>query len=207
MEHLSILTPLVSDYDMVMFCDDDDTYLPMRVEKFIEAFENTKEHCDKTGLQFGGVKEVQDANKVDAPPEYWAYGIPPSLLIEFFHRVKGYEDLMCHKFADMYLRNYLRLIGIGSIIFGTFVPDIAGVTMYQYTLDNPNSICTRQKINGKNTSNANTILRDTITLGLVCDRDDIVKKQMMLASVPLSRLNEVVPDADRIKHLINILYK
>jgi len=40
LEHLSTLTRFVSNYDMVMFCDDDDTYLPMRVEKFVEAFES-----------------------------------------------------------------------------------------------------------------------------------------------------------------------
>ena len=207
MEHILTLSLLVNDYDMVMFCDDDDTYLPMRVENFVEAFKSTKEHCYTAGIQFGGVRETKNAENPDSSPEYWAYGIPPSLLKEFFNRIKGYEDLMRHKFADMYLRNYLRRTGGDSIIFATLLPDITGLTMYQYTIDNPNSICARHIAQKQSLKTANAMIRDNITLALICDRTDLVEKDMRAASAPLSRLHEVVPDAHRIKKLTSILYK
>jgi hypothetical protein len=119
MEHLSTLSQFISDYDMIMFCDDDDTYLPMRVEKFAEAFQSISKHCDETCMQFGGVREIQAGDDANTPPEYWSYGIPSSLLIEFFNRIKGYENLMRHKFADIYLRNYLRMTGANSMKFAT----------------------------------------------------------------------------------------
>lgn len=206
MEHLLQLSQLVCNYDMIMFCDDDDTYLPVRVEKFMDAFEKMKEYCDKMNIEFGGVREVKNAKTFDEAPEYWAYGIPPSLLDNFFNRIMGYEDLMRHKFADMYLRNYLKRTGGESIMFATLVPDISGVTMYEYTIDNPNSICMRDKLQKQTTKTAQAIIRDNVTLCLICDRTDLLVKHMDAASAPLSRLNEVVPDAPRIKSLIRTLY-
>jgi hypothetical protein len=211
MEHLYTLSLLVSDYDMIMFCDDDDTYLPIRVEKFIEGFQTGKDQCDKTGIQFGGVREVKDVEDINDPFEYWAYGIPPSLLIQFFKLIKGYEDLMRHKFADMYLRNYIKRTGGTSKIFATFVPVTPGLNMYCYTVDNPNSICARHRSSARSKNQtletATTVIRDNLTVGLICDYIDIVKKHMVAASIPFSRLNEIVPDIDRIKILTNILYK
>jgi hypothetical protein len=206
MEHLSILTQFVRDYDMIMFCDDDDTYLPMRVEKFVDAFDTVKEHCHTTGLEVGGVREVEDTKQVLGYLEYWAYGIPPSLLIEFFHLSKKYEDLMRHKFADMYLRTYLRRTRGKSIIFNSVSSDISGTLMYQYTKNNPNSICARQREDTDDVMRHAEFIRDTVTLGLICNRDDIIKDQMDGIHTPLSRIREVVPDTDRIKQLTKILY-
>jgi hypothetical protein len=206
MEHLKVLSSLVGEYDMLMFCDDDDTYLPMRVEKFVEAFESVKEHCDKNAIHLGGVRETGDGNNNDFP-EYWSYGIPPSHLNEFFNRIEGYEDLMCHKFADMYLRTYLRKMGGESMLFATFVPDIPGLYMYKYTIDNPNSICARHITQKQTVETANAIIINNLTLSLICDRIDLVKKTMVAASTSLTRLNDVVPDAKRIQELTAFLYK
>jgi hypothetical protein len=206
MEHLFVLSLLVGEYDIVMFCDDDDTYLQMRVEKFIEAFEFVKLESSKTGKQFGGVREVKSVTDIDEYPEYWAYGIPPLLLNQFFERVKGYEDLMQHKFADMYFRNYLRESGGISIEFGLIVP-FSGLTMYQYTTDNPNSICMSNERQPQSREAANTIIQDNITLSLICNRDDLIQEQLEQASAKMSQLNKIVPNCKRIKCLTNILYR
>lgn len=206
MEHLLILSQYVSDYDMIMFCDDDDTYLPMRVEKFIEAFEECKRYCDERGINFGGIREFEDKKKVDEGPEYWAYGIPPLLLKEFFDRIKGYEDLMRYKFGDMYLRSYLKRTGGESILFGCYTPDPSELKMYQYTTDNPNSICARNASEKQTIKNANSKIKDNITLALIYDNIDLVKEYMKDASVPMSMLKKVVPNVERIKKLTKILY-
>ena len=206
MEHLYILSSYISDYDMIMFCDDDDTYLPMRVQTFADAFENLKEHCGKTGAKFGGVREVNSMEHVRGSPEYWAYGIPPSLLTQFFIRIKGYEDLMRHKFADMYLRGYLRQTGGKSMNFITVIPT-EGVTMYQYTEDNPNSICGHIETEEEMTREiAITYIRDNLTLYLISDRMDLLCKHMTDTSMPMNMLSSIVPDMDRITRLTKILY-
>jgi len=215
MEHLSILSLFVNEYDMLMFCDDDVTNLPIRVEKFIEAFEYLKEHCDKNVIHFGGVREIGNHKKLNDRPEYWAYGIPPSLLKEFFNRIKGYEDLMRYKFSDMYLRTYLGSTGGESIVFVAVVPTDDRTTMYQYTIDNPNSICAqvRKPYKVKRTNNINSInntiavIRDNLTLSLISNGIDLLKKQLSCASIPFNKLNDIVPDAERIKNLTKILYK
>ena len=206
MEHIMILSKFICDYDMIMFCDDDDTYLRFRVEEFAKAFEQTKEYCIKNNIQLGGVREIPHITKTNDYQEYWAYGIPPVLLTEFFKRINNYKDLLRYKFADMYLRTYLRKTGGSSIIFSGILPDISGLNMYEYTIDNANSICGRHTRQEKTRENANSIIKDNITLALICDSDDLVNKSMKDASAPLSRLNEVVPEAERIKKLTAMLY-
>jgi hypothetical protein len=210
MEHLKVLSSLVGDYDMLMFCDDDDTYLPMRVEKFVEAFESVKEHCENNAMLLGGVRETGTTDYETESPEYWAYGIPPSLLNEFFKRVEGYQELMRHKFADMYLRTYLKRTHPGSMVFATYIDDISGLTMYKYTIDNPNSITMRKIVKGQTiptTADYAAAIKSDVTLSLICDRVDLVKKSLELVNCPLSMINRVVPDANRIKELTAFLYK
>jgi hypothetical protein len=192
---------------MILFCDDDDTYLPMRVKTFADAFKNLKEQCGKTGATIGGVREVNNMEDARGSPEYWAYGIPPSLLTQFFIRIKGYEDLMRHKFADMYLRGYLRKTGGKDMYFVTLIPTIEGVTLYQYTEDNPNSICGYRETEEEMTPEIASIhIRDNLTLCLINDRMDLLHKQLSMASIPRSKLPLAVPNMGRIKELNKILY-
>jgi hypothetical protein len=205
MEHLFILSHLIDDYDMIMFCDDDDTYLPIRVERFIECFKIIKEQSSTYNMQFGGVREVDDIN-INNIPEYWAYGIVPSLLIQFFKRIRGYENLMCHKFADMYFRNYLRQTGGNSIAFGLLSPSNSELKFYEYTIDNPNSICARHSEKKKTAKEKVDITRDLLTLCLINRDNDQLKEIMSNRSVPLHYLNKFIPDIDHIKKLTSTLY-
>lgn len=203
MEHLLVLSFLVCDYDMIMFCDDDDTYKPFRVEIFKDLFEKLQAHCEIEKKEIGGVREAPDNESVAGFPEYWAYGIEPALLTKFFAYTKGYEDLLCHKFADMYLRTFLRKI---KGCFAVALPAKDGSTLYEYDTKNPNSICARHQSLKLRDETANILIKDTIILGLICNRDDIVKKQMKYASIPVDKLSVVVPDVDRIKSLTKRLY-
>lgn len=204
MEHLSILSPLVINYDLLMFCDDDDTYHPLRVEAFETTFEQLRKHCEVEGKRFGGVREILNNDKFAS--EFWANGICPWLLTEFFERVKGYEDLLRHKFADMYLREFLTKMGGDSLTFALVPPDVTCTRFYNYTMDNPNSICARHITQEQSSENGNQIIQDNITVALICRRVDLVKQYMNDASAPLSRLREVVPEVKRILALTKILY-
>ena len=146
MEHLHNISSNISinDYDMLMFCDDDDTYHIERVFTFVNAFNHGKDNSI-TG-KFGGVREHVDlTDKGVSPfleiPEYWCYGIVPSAIVEFFTFFKGaYYKLLQHKFGDMYFRHYLRKNSKYYEWTGIVDRDF-GFTLYNYNITNPNSIC------------------------------------------------------------------
>jgi hypothetical protein len=140
MEHLhNISSNIDNNYDMFMFCDDDDTYHIERVEKFVNAFEYGK---DNNIENFGGIREYfkSDNDPILETPEYWAYGIVPNAITDFFtfFNCKNYM-LLQHKFGDMYFRHYLRknkkyLNWVGIV-------DDEKYILYKYNINNPNSIC------------------------------------------------------------------
>jgi len=149
MEHLhNIVSKIyVNDYDMLMFCDDDDTYHVQRVACFVDVFNQGKyntngifDHVKKKG-EFGGVREHTNLKDVSSSGiEYWCFGIVPSVIVEFFSFFNCNLTLLQHKFGDIYFRNYL---GRNSKYFKWIgIPDAhLGYTLYNYNINNPNSIC------------------------------------------------------------------
>lgn len=142
MEHIHKLTnKYANKYDLIMFCDDDDTYDKMRIETFLEGFEK----CSHLKFKIMGVKEVIMAiNPELTMPEYWAYGLIPEILFEFFTRFEKYNqlNLLQHKFGDLFLRHYLRKTHRNSS-YGYITIDVFDKKdiLYNYNTNNPNSIC------------------------------------------------------------------
>jgi hypothetical protein len=142
MEHLHNISSNidVNDYDMLMFCDDDDTYHKERVLEFVNMFNYGKDNITEN---FGGVREYINFNVCPYmdTPEYWCYGIVPCVIVEFFTFFKGvHYRLLQHKFGDMYFRYYLRRNTKYSEWVGVVDRDL-GFTLYNYNIKNPNSIC------------------------------------------------------------------
>jgi hypothetical protein len=140
MEHLYKLWFFIIDkkYDMIMFCDDDDTYNITRVKTFINAFE-----CEKNMKEFiSGVTEIVESNNPECEmPEYWCYGVIPDVLLDFFSHFNGVNyNLLKHKFGDMYLRHYLRKNKKHIHWIGLNIYDKKN-RLYYYNINNPNSIC------------------------------------------------------------------
>lgn len=151
MEHLHNISSNIgdTDYDMLMFCDDDDTYHYERITAFVTAFNYGKENS--ITRKFGGVREHVDltTNNSVSPslemPEYWCYGIVPNAIVEFFSFFKGkYYMLLQHKFGDLYFRHYLRKNSNYYEWTGIVDRDF-GFTLYNYNINNPNSICGKIK--------------------------------------------------------------
>ena len=141
MEHLHNISSNidVNDYDMLMFCDDDDTYRNVRIAEFVVAFNYGK---DMVSENFGGVREYinYDVTPSQDIPEYWCYGIDPSVIVEFFSFFKDANyRLLQNNFGDMYFRNYLRRNKKYSNWIGVKPP--VDSTLYNYNINNPNSIC------------------------------------------------------------------
>ena len=133
MNHLRSLTNEVNKYDLLMFCDDDDTYKAERVEEFVKHLE----------AGFSGVREICD--QVDARnPEFWAYGIKPALIKDFFLRIDeaGLSGELSWECADMYLSWFLsknQLVSKGISSFRN-----SKGHLYNYTKDNEDSITNRE---------------------------------------------------------------
>ena len=140
MEHLfNIYSNIeINNYDLFMFCDDDDTYHIERVETFINAFIWGKNQYPES---FGGVREhfKSDINPLLEIPEYWAYGILPNVMTEFFSFFNNINyKLLQHNFGDMYLRHYLRK----NKKYAYWVALIEDEhKLYNYNINNQNSIC------------------------------------------------------------------
>lgn len=130
----------INDYDMLMFCDDDDTYHYHRVSRFVSAFNNGK---DTFTENFGGVKECQKKENnvtIIQNAEYWCYGVLPSVIVEFFNFFEGeYYRLLQHKFGDLYFRRYLSRNSKYSNYIG-IKQEYYDFPLYNYN-KNLNSIC------------------------------------------------------------------
>lgn len=139
MEHLHNISSYINDYDILMFCDDDDTYHHERVARFVRAF-----NAGKGFENFGGVREytsINDYQLSSETPEYWCYGIVPTLIRDFFNFFNGkHYTLLQHKFGDMYFKQYLCKNSKYNAWVGIVDAKI-GFPLYNYNINNPHSIC------------------------------------------------------------------
>lgn len=199
MEHLYNLVRFINKYDLIMFCDDDDTYVETRVEGFIYYYQQGK----KEGPTAAGAREFTVDKDVDCAPEYWAYAIIPSLLEVFFERFKDNMDLLKHKWADMYLRDYLRRTGGNN----TIIVAIQGETpMYNYNISNPDSICSIYKKMTKDRRFTNTVILDNLLLATITIRNDMFIEQKNASRITDSQMKKVFPERERIAKFVEQLY-
>jgi len=113
----------VNDHDYILFCDDDDKYLNKRVQTFVEISNSANIIREKIPFH-------------NEESEYWCYGMKPCVLLEFYSRSSDHLDLLCHKFGDIYLRNFL----LYNQMFGLIVTFTAKSPLYIYDEQNENSI-------------------------------------------------------------------
>jgi hypothetical protein len=112
--------------DLIMFCDDDDYFIPNRVETFV----NLKQENTNSKI----IREIIPGHNEES--EYWCYGLEPCVLDNFYERSKTNMHFLRHKFGDMYLRNFLLYVqNYGDIL--TFT---AKTPLYVYNTENENSI-------------------------------------------------------------------
>lgn len=128
MEHIRFLFERYeSQYDLILFCDDDDTYAPERVRCFLHcAAQQPSVVCFLESIHGEDYKEYM---------EFWKYAVRPSFLRVFFERVEKAPYLLQHLFSDVLFRCFLR-----------HAPYAAGVVrtprvLYHYNNDNPYSVC------------------------------------------------------------------
>ena len=184
MEHLYNLSEFINNYDLIMFCDDDDTFEINRVDTIVKIYNySLSKKTDNKHL--GGFIEIIDVEMDDAP-EYWCYALTPKLYNDFYSRFKDDMDLLKYDYGDMYFRNYLRLVNT-DISFCSCKFD---KPLYNHYI-NPNSICSRK---AKDTIK---YIRNTIILLTICmyDVNFIINK----VNVEEKHLYLYVPELERIR--------
>lgn len=112
--------------DLIMFCDDDDYFIPNRVETFV----NLKQENTNSKI----IREIIPGHNEES--EYWCYGLEPCVLDNFYERSKTNMHFLRHKFGDMYLRNFLLF----TQNYGDILTFTAKTPLYVYNTENENSI-------------------------------------------------------------------
>ena len=126
MMHIYHCLQKLQSCDLILFCDDDDYFIPNRVETFVKL----KQENEDSKI----IREIIPGHNEES--EYWCYGLEPCVLNNFYARCSGKMGFLCHKFGDMYLRNFLLFTqNYGDILtFTTKTP------LYVYNTENQNSI-------------------------------------------------------------------
>jgi len=132
MRHIELLLPIIEKkHNWVMFCDDDDTYEPHRVQVFINTIIkglNDIQHIpDK---QFAGIYESIDGKPhTEKRQEYWCYCVHIDLLIRFMDILKPYPDVIDNKCCDVLFGEYLRRLN-NNLLYA-----IIDFKLYNYRVD------------------------------------------------------------------------
>jgi hypothetical protein len=191
MEHLDNIRKYVNYYDLIMFCDDDDTYESDRVK----IITNIYNYClsKKTDDKYlGGFIEIIDVERDDAP-EYWSYAITPHIFNDFYNRLKDDMDLLRYDYGDMYFRNYLRLVNTNI----TFCSCKFEKPYYNH-FKNPNSICSR-----KTQCNYRYIRNVIILLTICMYNTKFIQEKCQISEEDIIKY---VPELERIRKIKDKLY-
>ena len=150
MRHLSLLLEdiAVGGHQWILFCDDDDTYKPNRVETFINSTNKALMECQASsdsGMKLAGIYE-STFGKIhqDHRHEYWCYCISLEIYSRFFEHLDRHPDVLDHKCCDIVFAEYFRRTG-NNYVFGRITEPL-----YNYRVDNNSDsitgvIVTRQK--------------------------------------------------------------
>eukprot|EP01083_Nonionella_stella_P082836 228798_1 len=144
MQHIQAMRQFIQTADIVLFCDDDDTYHPDRVKRFSEIY------CNHTTAKSPGLKECKCKQEMESyeeaaarmngeASEFWAYGLNPQTIETFFDRFYSFEELLSENVADMYFRVFLSRLKAECVCWTPSVP------LYQYNTNNPDSICAQME--------------------------------------------------------------
>jgi len=107
MEHLFKLANIIKKkyYDLVFFCDDDDTYDKKRILKFLLKYVKKL----NSGFDVNGIREsIEPEDVYSKTMDYYAYAVKPYILFDFFILFKNDMNLFKNLYCDQYLKLFLR---------------------------------------------------------------------------------------------------
>lgn len=134
---LNIYNQLQSQHKWILFCDDDDTYEPTRVEVFGNRIMACLEEVQRyPGKSFVGLYESTfGKNHHQHRHEYWCYCVHAEIMGRFMRKIVEYPDVLDNKCCDVLFAEYLRRLSQDQL-FGSI-----DEKLYNYRIeDNSDSI-------------------------------------------------------------------
>jgi len=121
-----------------MFCDDDDIYDKIRVEKIVQYIEGLNRQCSQyeDKICAGLYESTFGKDHREHRHEYWCYCINIELLNKFYERIEKFPDIIDNKCCDVLFAEYLRRSG-PDYIFGRIEEKL-----YNYRVENNNDSIT-----------------------------------------------------------------
>jgi hypothetical protein len=110
MRHFYLLYPeLQRKHNWVMFCDDDDTYEPNRVERISQNIYSGDTQCKQMNKTLAGLYESTfGKDHREHRHEYWCYCVNIEMLGKFYEKLIDYPDIIDNKCCDVLFAEYLR---------------------------------------------------------------------------------------------------
>jgi hypothetical protein len=233
MRHMELLLPIIEDkHDWIMFCDDDDTYQPQRVQLFINTIVKSLNDIQNIpNKQFVGIYESIDGKPhTEKRQEYWSYCVHIQLLMRFMDILKPYPDIIDNKCCDVLFGEYLRRLN-PDLLYA-----IIDLKMYNYRIDdNSDSITGEIKQTSHNVrkpmnvtvenmeecakdldeyldNNIDIYLHDTYLRTIVgMDFDNILKHEFMieynvLGMIKQQHIQKIFDFHSRLRQIANLVF-
>lgn len=110
MHHFEMLCKEMDNcHKWIMFCDDDDKYLPDRTFKIGEQIVLHEDYVKNSLLSVAGVYESTfEKDHREHGHEYWNYCIRKDILTHFFQKIEKNINIIDHPCCDVLLSAYLR---------------------------------------------------------------------------------------------------
>jgi hypothetical protein len=110
MRHIEMVyLELEPQYEWILFCDDDDTYSPKRVETFAEMIAKCYRMQLEPGQMFVGAYESTfGKDHREHRHEYWCYCVRRQILERFLDNVRPYPDILDNKCCDVLFAECIR---------------------------------------------------------------------------------------------------
>lgn len=226
---------IIKKHNWIMFCDDDDTYIPERTAKIIEAISNAeKSLIDKPQLRLAGLYENTStkSHKIQRH-EYWCYCVQVSLMEYFFEQVETVHGVLEDRCCDVLFGEYLRrkapnwiYITISRPMYNYRVEEnedsVTGFiqnNQHKYTnqtsppiLDDKKWVDYVLKWNDFLHDNLTIFLHDTYLRTLVgCDLETILKTEFknnyaILDYVDQKHIRKIIDLHNRVRSICDIIY-
>lgn len=103
----------------IMFCDDDDTYQPERVEIFNSIIEYGMEESPEGKIFVGAYEKKNIKTHSEEFHEYWSYCVDINFIMNFIKNLKdnGFDNYLDNKMCDVIFASYLRSLN-SNHVFG-----------------------------------------------------------------------------------------
>lgn len=192
MEHIKyVVDNYIEDYELVLFCDDDDYYDSKRVEYFVRNI--------KKNINANVIKENSDNSEI------WNYASTPYILKDFFAVFdEKNKDLLNNNFSDYYLRRYLSNQWSKKKLM---IEKPYLLSLYNYNIENIN------RISLNISKNNNESLREKILIAILEDNkvyldyiaNHIKKNHNISSIVQKDILKKILNDYDKIIEIKDLI--